>query len=150
MNLEFLAAAPDFAAEYIGLRGLTRENAVTEDRLRSLGITAKTWANDIRSEELQGFIARSNQEIVAYCFGNTKSGEVVVLAVHPAFECQGVGKRLLTLVIEQLRKRGNTKLFLGCSPDPKVRSYGFYRHLGWLSTGTVDKRGDEILELSRP
>jgi hypothetical protein len=27
-----------------------------------------------------------------------------------------------------------------------VRSYGFYRHLGWRSTGSFDDRGDEILE----
>ena len=24
---------------------------------------------------------------------------------------------------------------------------GFYRHLGWRSTGTVDRLGDEVLEL---
>ena len=150
MHIEFKSAPPDFAAEYIRLRGLTRENAVSEERLRSLGITAETWANDILSTELQGSIAQSDQEIVGYCFGETKSGEVVVLAVHPAFERQGVGQKLLALVVHQLRQRGHTKLFLGCSSDPAVRSYGFYRHLGWCSTGTVDERGDERLELLVP
>lgn len=42
---------------------------------------------------------------------------------------------------------GHTRLFLGCSPDPESRSYGFYRHLGWRSTGTYDQYGDEILEM---
>ena len=150
MRIKFRSAPPDFAAEYIRLRGLTRENAVSEERLRSLGITAETWANDILSSELQGFIAQSDQEVVGYCFGKTKSGEVVVLAVRPAFERQGVGQKLLALVVDQLRQRGHTKLFLGCSSDPEVRSYGFYRHLGWRSTRTVDERGDEILELLLP
>ncbi len=147
MSIEFKPAPPDFAAEYIRLRGMTRENAVSEDRLRALGITAETWANDIRCTELQGFVAQSNEELAGYCFGNTKSGEVVVLAVRPAHEGRGIGQRLLSLVVEQLTVRGHKKLFLGCSSDPRVRSYNFYRHLGWRSTGTVDERGDEILEL---
>ena len=147
MSIEFKPAPPDLAAEYIRLRGMTRENAIPEERLRALGITAETWANDIQSTELQGFVARSCNELAGYCFGNTKSGEVVVLAVRPAFEGQGIGQQLLSLVIEQLSLRGHKKLFLGCSSDPTVRSYGFYRRLGWRSTGTVDQRGDEVLEL---
>ncbi|WP_175862689.1 GNAT family N-acetyltransferase [Burkholderia cepacia] len=42
---------------------------------------------------------------------------------------------------------GFTSLFLGCSTDPTSRSYGFYRHLGWTPTGTLDAAGDEILTL---
>ena len=147
MSIEFKPAPPDLAAEYIRLRGMTRENAIPEERLRALGITAETWANDIQSTELQGFVAQSSHELAGYCFGNTKSGEVIVLAVRPAYEGQGIGQQLLSLVIEQLSLRGHKKLFLGCSSDPTVRSYGFYRRLGWRSTGTVDQRGDEVLEL---
>ena len=147
MSIEFKPAPPDFTAEYIRLRGLTRENSISEDRLSSLGTTAETWANDIRSNELQGFVSYSGEEIVGYCFGATKSGEIIVLAVRPTYESQGVGRRLLKLVVEQLGLLGHKRLFLGCSSDPKVRSYGFYRHLGWSSTGTVDEHGDEVLEL---
>ena len=147
MSIEFKPAPPDLAAEYIRLRGMTRENAIPEERLRALGITAETWANDIKSTELQGFVARSSDELAGYCFSNTKSGEVVVLAVHPEYEGQGIGQQLLSLVIEQLSLRGHKRPFLGCSSDPTVRSYGFYRRLGWHSTGKVDERGDEVLEL---
>jgi ribosomal protein S18 acetylase RimI-like enzyme len=150
MIIEFKPAPADFAAEYIRLRGLTRENAVSEERLRALGITAESWANNIQSEEIQGFVAQAGHEVAGYCFGNTKSGEVVVLAVLPTFEGQGVGRRLLALVVQELHERGHTKPFLGCSSDQNGRSYGFYRHLGWRATGTVDERGDELLELSQP
>ena len=128
---------------------MTSENAVSEERLRALGITAETWANDIETTELQGFVAQSNLDLIGYCFGNTKTGEVVVLAVRAAHEGRGIGHRLLSLVVEQLGLQGHNRLFLGCSSDPKVRSYGFYRHLGWRTTGTVDEHGDEILELSQ-
>jgi len=57
-----------------------------------------------------------------------------------------VGKTVLGMTAAGLRKRGFTRLFLGCAADPAVRSYGFYRHLGWRSTGTFDAAGDEVLE----
>jgi ribosomal protein S18 acetylase RimI-like enzyme len=147
MTIEIKPAPPDLASEYIRLRGSTRENAISQERLKALGITAETWANDIRTEELQGVVALSDQQLVGYCFGSSSSGEIVVLAVRPAFEGQDIGQRLLTSVVELLNSLGHVRLFLGCSSDPTARSYGFYRHLGWRSTGTVDERGDEILEL---
>lgn len=147
MRIEFRSAPPDLAGEYIRLRGLTRENAIPEERLRALGITAESWAGDILSTELEGFIAESDRRLVGYCFGNTRSGEVVVLAVHPDVEGRGVGRRLLELVVDRLRRGGHERLFLACASDPAVRSHGFYRHLGWRSTRSVDERGDEILEL---
>jgi len=37
-----------------------------------------------------------------------------------------------------------------CSPDSRSSLYGFYRHLGWRSTATFDRAGDEILEWVAP
>lgn len=147
MAIELKPAPAHFSAEYIRLRGLTRENAVSEERLRTLGITAESWARDIRSEQLRGIAAFAEDQVTGYCFGNSRTGEVVVLAVRPAFEGQGVGKQLLLAVVELLRTHGHSRLFLGCSPDATVRSHGFYRHLGWRSAGTLDPLGDEVLEL---
>ena len=76
-----------------------------------------------------------------------RRAEIVVLVVMPAFEGQGIGRHLLTHVVQHLRGLGHSRLFLGCSADPSVRSYGFYRRLGWRSTGEVDRHGDEVLEL---
>ena len=114
MPIEYRPAPPELAAEYIELRGLTRENPITEEALRSFGITAKSWAQDIRSEQTQGFIALSGEQMVGNCFGDFRSGEVLVLAVRPAYEGQGIGQRLLALVVELLKRHGYTRLFLGC------------------------------------
>jgi len=145
-SLELRRAQPEDAAECVRLRGLTRENAVSEDRLREYGVTAQSWAADIESGALPGWVARSAGRIVGYCFGAAKTGEVVVLALHPAHEGQGLGSQLLRRVVQELRDHGHARLFLGCSPDLQVRSYGFYRHLGWKSTGAFDAHGDEVLE----
>lgn len=147
MPIRYETAPSSLTAEYISLRGLTRENPVSEARLRALGVTVESWSAEIDSGELSGTAAHAGDRLVGYCFGNTLTGEVVVLAVHPAVEGQGVGRQLLAAVISDLQSRGHRRLFLGCSTDSSVRSYGFYRHLGWRSTGVVDQRDDEVLEL---
>lgn len=147
-GVELRRARPDDARECVRLRGLTRENAISEDRLREYGVTVQSWAADIESGALPGWVARSAGGMIGYCFGAAKTGEVVVLALHPAHEGRGLGSHLLRLVVQELRSHGHARLFLGCSTDPRVRSYGFYRHLGWKSTGTFDAHGDELLEFT--
>ena len=137
----FSRARPDDARECVRLRGLTRENTISEERLREYGITVQSWAADIESGALPGWVARSSGQLVGYCFGASQTGEVIVLALHPLREGQGLGKYLLQLVVQELRDNGHTRLFLGCSADPQVRSYGFYRHLGWKSTGRSMRMG---------
>ncbi len=144
--LEYRAAVPDDVAACVDIRGRTRENAVSAERLSTVGITVASWSESVRRGSLPGYVCVANGEIVGYCFGATASGEVEVLALLPAFENQGVGKALLNRVVKTLTNIGFTRLFLGCSSDPASRSYGFYRHLGWRSTGSFDSRGDEVLE----
>lgn len=150
MQFTYRRARPPDARECIRIRGLTRENAISAMRLASLGITVESWANDIRSEALPGFICTADKEIVGYCFGSSTTGEVIVLALLGPFEGQGIGRRLLALIVNHLHALGHKRLFLGCSSDPSVRSYGFYRHLGWKGTGDLDRFGDEVLELTNP
>jgi GNAT superfamily N-acetyltransferase len=150
MTLQFRAAVASDASACVRLRGLTRENAVAEERLRSAGVTAGSWATDIESGSLPGFVCESDGELVGYCFGARETGEVIVLALLPAYEGRGLGRRLLGMVVKQLRGFGHRRLFLGCSPDPSCRAYGFYRHLGWRTTGAFDRHGDEVLELMTP
>ena len=149
-TIHYAPAPPERAQSYILLRAQTRENAISPARLAALGITPESWAADIRAEVLQGVLAEHEGQMVGYCFGNLHTGEVVVLALLPAFEGQGIGQVLLRRVMTLLQARGHQRLFLGCSADPHVRSYGSYRHLGWRSTGQVDAHGDEVLEWRHP
>src|SRR5262245_47261192 len=138
-QFSFRPAVAADAAECVRIRGLTRENAVSVERLRSAGITVDSWANDIANGSLPGFGCESAGAIVGYCFGAKATGEVVVLALLPEHENHGLGRRLLNMVIEELRNGGHKRLFLGCSADPSCRSYGFYRHLGWRTTRSYDR-----------
>jgi len=109
----------------------------------------ESWGSDIRSGALPGHVCESGGSIIGYCFGERASGEVIVLALDPAFEGRGIGRGLLDLVIAELSGFGFKRLFLGCSADPASRSHGFYRRLGWRPTGKTDRYGDEELELLR-
>lgn len=146
MTIAFRRAAPDDTPACIVLRGMTRENAFSVEKLAALGITLESWRSAIADGSLPGHVAIVDDRIVGYCFGERETGEIAVLALLPSHEGQGVGRRLLNLVVADFRELGLARLFLSCSSDPAVRSYGFYRHLGWRSTGTFDDRGDEILE----
>lgn len=150
MALNFRPAAVADIAACIDIRGRTRENAVPAQRLAAMGITADSWAKDVETGALSGFVCTEGDRIAGYCFGDIASGEVVVLALLPQYEAQGAGRRLLDLVIGRLGAAGHQRLFLGCSADPKTRSYGFYRHLGWCATGAFDRFNDEILEFLLP
>ena len=146
MTLTYRPARPEDAAECVLMRGRTRQNAASVERLRELGITAESWGEDIRRGALPGHVCVAGGAIVGYGFGAAATGEVVVLALLPEFEGRGVGRHLLHLVMNELRGVGFHRLFLGCSKDPASRSFGFYRRLGWQSTGRFDGAGDEVLE----
>ena len=150
MQFTIRRALPADAGACVELRGRTRENAVSPERLRAYGITVESWASDIETDTLTGHVCFSEDKLVGYGFGARLTGEVVVLALLLEAERMGLGRRLLALVVQDLRSAGHSRLFLGCSPDPAVRSYGFYRHLGWRSTATFDRAGDEILEWVAP
>lgn len=143
-------ALPEDIPACVVLRGRTRENAIPAEHLAAMGITVESWSDDVRSGVLTGFVCTEDRTIVGYCFGDTTSGEVVVLALLPTHEGRGIGRRLLSRVGAHLAEAGHRRLFLGCAADPATRSFGFYRHLGWVSTGTLDPAGDEILELFTP
>lgn len=147
MTVHYRPSSHEDVPHCIVLRGRTRENAVSVERLAELGITVESWAGDVGSGALPGFVAVEDHVIVGYCFGDLASGEIVVLALLPNAEGRGVGRQLLALMVGRLGTAGHARLFLGCSSDPTTRSHGFYRRLGWVPTGTVDHLGDEVLEL---
>jgi GNAT superfamily N-acetyltransferase len=128
---------------------MTRENPIRAARLASLGITAESSSKSIGAGEVIGHVCTDGDKLVGYCFGVRETGEIQVLALLPDYENRGIGKILLSQVVEDLRALGFKRLFLGCSRNPAHRSYGFYRHLGWRSAGELDAHGDEVLELWR-
>jgi phosphoglycolate phosphatase len=144
--LSYRAAVPEDIAQCIVLRGRTRDNAVSIERLKELGITHSSWSRSVADGSLPGYVCLDEGKIVGYCFGDKATGEIVVLALLPEWEGKGIGRCLLNKVVADFVRLGFKRLFLGCSAKPEHRSHGFYRHLGWSPTGIVYANQDEELE----
>lgn len=150
MHVVYRPAVPADAAACIDLRARTRENAFSAEQLAALGIDAGSWQAWIADGSVPGHVAEVAGRMVGYCFGDRHSGEIMVLALLPEWENHGIGKALLARMIEDFRRWGFARLFLGCAAEPALRSHGFYRHLGWRPTGAIDALGDEVLEYRLP
>jgi ribosomal protein S18 acetylase RimI-like enzyme len=130
----------------IELRGKTRENPVSREKLEQYGINYQSLSVAYESGISKGYVCTLDGIVVGFCNGDVSTGEVLVLAVAPDHEGQGVGKLLLSQVSGWLFSSGHSKLWLAADPDSNVRAHGFYRHCGWEPAGRLDDRGDEILE----
>jgi ribosomal protein S18 acetylase RimI-like enzyme len=84
---------------------------------------------------------------VGHCTGDSTTGEIVGLTVAPAHQALGIGRKLLSLVVDALRAAGVSRVWLAAPSDPTSRAYGFYRAIGWVPTGVRPNDGLEILEL---
>jgi ribosomal protein S18 acetylase RimI-like enzyme len=133
----------------VEIRGMTGDNEISAEVLEELGVTEETWVPLIRDGSIVGVVAESNDVVIGFCSGDTESGEVLVLALLPEYEGQGIGTKMLALVSEKLFALGYERLWLAASADSEIRAHGFYRHLGWIPTGDLDVHGDEVLEFCR-
>lgn len=133
----------------VEIRGSTRDNAIDKETLVLFGVTIESWGKKIENEIYVGFVAEDKGQVIAFCFGDTNTGEVLVLAVLPDYEGASVGSKLLALVSDKLLSVGFSELYLAASPDPQIRAHGFYRRVGWQPTQTYDKNGDEILKYQK-
>jgi N-acetylglutamate synthase-like GNAT family acetyltransferase len=149
MKIEFRKAKNKDINRCIEVRGLTSDNQFTKNDLAAIGVSAVSWYSLIDDSEIVGFVALDKDIVIGFCFGESATGEILVLAVLSGYEALGIGKELLSLTSYHLFTLGHKELFLAASATPVVRSYGFYRRVGWQPTNTYNNDGDEILTLSK-
>jgi GNAT superfamily N-acetyltransferase len=110
-QFEYRIAAPADVAECIEIRGVTRENAISAERLASMGITEASWSESVQDGSLPGVVCIFEGRIIGYCFGERHTGEIVVLALLPKHEDKGVGRTLLRKVSSFLFGQGHRSCF---------------------------------------
>jgi len=84
---------------------------------------------------------------VGHCTGDSVTGEIVSLSVAAAYRRGGIGRQLLSLVVNELRVAGANRIWVEAPSDPMVPAYRFYRALCWRPTGERTSDGLDILEL---
>jgi ribosomal protein S18 acetylase RimI-like enzyme len=126
------------------LRPRTRENALTVEELRQLGITPQSVTASL-AESTQGWLCADAGAVVGFAMADRATGEFLVIAVLPQYEGQGVGGRLMALAEAWLAASGCTRAWLTTVLDTTLRAYGFYRKRGW--TDWKIERGLRWMEL---
>ncbi|MBJ7557027.1 GNAT family N-acetyltransferase [Marinomonas spartinae] len=127
------------------IRGATNDNSFSRNELAAIGITEESWSPLIDNGTYVGNVAIKQDEVIGFCFGNTETGEILVLAILAGHEGEGIGKQLLNQTSDDLFSVGHSELWLAATAKPVVRAYGFYRSVGWNPTQIYDDNGDEIL-----
>ena len=90
------------------------------------------WSENSVASELNNplslwLVAVEGERLAGYVGSQTVCGEtdMMNLAVHPDFRCQGIGSRLVDKLIEELKKKGSQRLSLEVrvSNEPAKRLY---------------------------
>jgi GNAT superfamily N-acetyltransferase len=110
------------------------------------GFLPSAIASEFQSERIKVWECRDNARVVGRCVASLQAGEILFVGVLPNYEDLGIGKSLLASACQWLRANGASRVWLQTFPDPGLRSYGFYRAVGWRPTGERTEDGDEILE----
>ncbi len=116
--------------EIFDLRAATRENPLSRDDLRRMGITEESTAEVLRTTH-RGWVCEDEGEIAGFAIGDGTTGELSVIAVLPQYERRGIGSQLLAEVETWMASVGREEFWLWTWPDPKKRAYSFYLNRGW-------------------
>ena len=134
--------------ETYSVRASTRQNPMSKEELNAAGFSPEVVSEKYAIGEYAGWVCENENQIIGFGTGNTKTGEIIVLAVLPEYEGKNIGKTILSHLIETLLEKGCTRLWLEASSNPIIRAHGFYRANGWIPIGQKTANGDEILELN--
>ncbi|MRD48056.1 GNAT family N-acetyltransferase [Caenimonas koreensis] len=130
------------------VRPRTRENALTLDELRALGITPESVATWLEGSTCGWLWQTPAGEVVGFCMAEKDAGELLVIALLPEYEGRGIGGQLMQHAESWLAQSGRTRAWLTTDIDPTLRAYGFYRHRGW--TDWKIERGMRWMEITLP
>lgn len=145
MLLHYRTTQPEDVDRLFLIRANTRENPIPTERLAQQGITPASFHQGLQHQTICGWVCVSEGVVVGFCNADLTTGEVLVLALLPEFEGQGIGRQLLQRVVAELQQAGLSPIWLAADSNPRVRAHGFYRKLGWVPSGEVLENGDEVL-----
>ena len=128
------------------IRPRTRENALTVEQLRALGITPDSVATWLAGSTRGWVWDTSDSGIVGFVMADRSTAELLVIALLPEHEGGGIGAQLMQRAEDWLARSGCATAWLTTDLDPALRAYGFYRRRGW--TDWKRERGMRWMQLT--
>jgi GNAT superfamily N-acetyltransferase len=147
MTMVFREITAEDVPDLFGVRVATRENALSKEDLRRLGITPETVREMMRTSH-RGWLCEVDGVVVGFAMANGETGEMWVIALLPEAEGRGIGTELMDRVEGWLWSLGWREIWLTTDTDTSLRAYGFYRARGWEDWKVED--GDLFMRRANP
>ena len=112
-------------------------HSVKENVLSDAGLVTDDDCADYLVSRGKGWVCALNQEIVGFAIADLKYNNIWALFVKPAFENQGIGRKLHWIMLNWYFSQGKNKVWLGTAPN--TRAVSFYKRAGWVETGVHGK-----------
>jgi len=116
--------------------------AVRENPLTTSAIREEHYVPAIESTG-RGWVIEEQGEVVAFAVGNSTTGNIWALFVHPDHEGKGYGKALHNVMVSWLFEQGLDRLHLATGTG--TRAQGFYEATGWHFVG-LNANGEAVYE----
>ncbi|MBP8114331.1 MAG: GNAT family N-acetyltransferase [Chitinophagaceae bacterium] len=120
-------------------------NSVTENTLSDPALVPDKDCEEYMFVRGKGWVCEIDNQISGFGIADLKENNIWALFLLPAFEKQGIGKRLHDMMVEWYFTQTKVNVWLGTSPN--TRAEKFYRNAGWKEVGTHGK-GEIKFEMS--
>jgi GNAT superfamily N-acetyltransferase len=121
-------------------------HSVRENRLVSTEIGDRDVLEAIEKKG-RGWVVEVRGRIVGFAIGDSQTGNIWALFVHPDHERKGYGRQLHDAMLDWLWSQGLDCLWL--TTEPRTRAQRFYESAGWHLVGPT-QTGDVRYEMRRP
>ena len=120
-------------------------NSVKENQLSNPALVTDKDCEDFITDRGKGWVCEADDQIVGFAIADLKEKNIWALFVHPAYEGQGVGKKLHGLMLGWYFSQTQQTVWLGTAPNTRAET--FYKRAGWKIVGTHGK-GEIKFEMS--
>lgn len=112
-------------------------NSVLENKLSNPALVTDQDCEAYLTQRGKGWVCEIDKKIIGFAIADLVENNIWALFLHPAFEKQGVGKKLHDTMMNWYFSKTNQPVWLSTAPG--TRAEGFYRKLGWIETGMYGK-----------
>ena len=120
-------------------------NSVTENTLSDPALVPDKDCEEFMFVRGKGWVCEIDKQITGFAIADLKENNIWALFLLPAFEKQGIGRRLHDMMGDWYFSQTKENVWLGTSPN--TRAEKFYRKAGWKEIGTHGK-GEIKFEMS--
>lgn len=120
-------------------------NSVKENTLSNPGLVSDKDCETYLVTRGTGWACEVDRQIVGFSIVDMVDKNVWALFVDPAFEGQGIGKKLHDDMLDWYFKQTSATIWLGTAPN--TRAEKFYRKAGWKEVG-VHGKGEIKFEMT--